>query len=76
VEGMKAITSQLQRIHLTDLPMIPLWYNGMWSQVSDAVWTNWPNADGNQYLPTTWRGYWQMGGIRMLDALQHPEPAA
>ncbi len=76
VEGMKAITSQLQKIHLTDLPMIPLWYNGMWSQVSDAVWTNWPSADGNQYLPTTWRGYWQMGGIRMLDALQHPEPAA
>ena len=70
VEGMKAITSQLQKIHLTDLPMIPLWYNGMWSQVSDAVWTNWPSADGNQYLPTTWRGYWQMGGIRMLDALR------
>ena len=44
VEGMKAITSQLQRIHLTDLPMIPLWYNGMWSQVSDAVWTNWPKC--------------------------------
>ncbi len=75
VEGMKAITSELQRIHLTDLPMIPLWYNGMWSQVSDAVWTNWP-SDGNHFLPTTWRGYWQMGGIRMLDALEHPEPAA
>ncbi len=75
VEGMKAITSQLQQIHLTDLPMVPLWYNGMWSQVSDAVWTNWPKADGNQYLPTTWRGYWQMGGLRMLDALEHPEPA-
>jgi peptide/nickel transport system substrate-binding protein len=75
VEGMKAITSQLQRIHLTDLPMIPLWYNGMWSQVSDAVWTNWPKADGEHFLPTTWRGYWQMGGLRMLDALGHPAPA-
>ncbi len=75
VEGMKAITSQLQRIQLTDMPIIPLWFNGMWSQVSDAVWTNWPADAGNHFLPTTWRGYWQMGGLRMLDALQHPEPA-
>ncbi|HSM32458.1 MAG TPA: ABC transporter substrate-binding protein [Anaerolineae bacterium] len=69
-EAIMAITSQLQAIHLADLPLTPLWYNGMWSQVSDAVWTNWPSADGNQYLPTTWRGFWQMGGIRMLDALE------
>ena len=76
LEGMKAITSQLQTIQLTDVPIIPLWYNGMWSQVSDAVWTNWPSDAGNHFLPSTWHGYWQMGGIRMLDALEHPEPAA
>jgi peptide/nickel transport system substrate-binding protein len=76
LEGMKAITSQLQTIQLTDVPIIPLWFNGMWSQVSDAVWTNWPSDAGNHFLPSTWRGYWQMGGLRMLDALQHPEPAA
>jgi peptide/nickel transport system substrate-binding protein len=70
VEGMKAITLQLQRIQLTDMPMIPLWYNGMWSQASNAVWTNWPSDGGSHFLPTTWRGYWQMGGLRMLDALQ------
>jgi len=76
LEGMKAITSQLQTIQLTDVPIIPLWFNGMWSQVSDAVWTNWPSDAGNHFLPSTWRGYWQMGGLRMLDALEHPEPAA
>jgi len=76
LEGMKAITSQLQTIQLTDVPIIPLWFNGMWSQVSDAVWTNWPSDAGNHFLPSTWRGYWQMGGLRMLDALEHPAPAA
>ena len=29
----------------------------------------------NQGLPVTWNGYWQMGGIQMLDALEHPAPA-
>ncbi len=70
IEGMKAITSQLQQISLTDLPIIPLWYNGAWSQASNAVWTNWPSDDGNQFIPVTWGGYWQMGGIRWLDALE------
>ena len=70
IEGMKAITSQLQQISLTDLPIIPLWYNGAWSQASNAVWTNWPSDDGNHFIPVTWGGYWQMGGIRWLDALE------
>ncbi len=70
VEGMKAITSQLQTISLTDLPIIPLWYNGAWAQMSDAVWTNWPSDEGNHFIPVTWGGYWQMGGMRWLDALE------
>jgi peptide/nickel transport system substrate-binding protein len=75
VEGMKAITSQLQEIHLTDLPIIPLWYNGMWAQWSNAVWTNWPGSadDANHYLPATWNQYWDMTAILMLTELQ---PAA
>ena len=32
----RRITSKLQKIFLTDLPVIPLWYNGMWSQVSNV----------------------------------------
>lgn len=70
--AIKAITSQLQEITMTEFPTIPLWYNGLWSQVSNAVWTNWPSsADGaNHFLPATWRGYWNMSGIQMLLALK------
>ncbi|HUS70545.1 MAG TPA: ABC transporter substrate-binding protein [Anaerolineae bacterium] len=72
VEGMKAIISQLQEIHLTDLPIIPLWYNGMWAQWSSAVWTNWPGSgeDANHYTPATWNQYWNMTAILMLTELE------
>lgn len=69
---MKSLTSKLQTIQLTDMPVIPLWYNGIWSQVNNSVWTNWPAA-GNasaDNLPATWNGYWQMGGILMLTQLK------
>ncbi len=72
---MQSITSKLQTIFLTDLPVIPMWYNGMWSQVSNAVWTNWPSSEGdNHHLPSTWNGYWQLGAVLMLTELQ-PVPA-
>lgn len=68
LEGMKAVISKLQKIQLTDTPLIPMWYNGAWAQYSNAVWTNWPASDdkSNHYLPVTWRGYWNMTGILML----------
>lgn len=66
VSTMQAITSQLQKISLTDMPVIPLWYNGLWSQVSNVVWTNWPSDATYHALPATWNGYWQMGAIKML----------
>jgi len=70
--AMAAIISDLQEIFLTDLPIIPLWYNGLWAQYSDAVWVGWPGsgADQNHYLPATWRGYWNMTGILMLCDLE------
>ncbi|HEU5472347.1 MAG TPA: ABC transporter substrate-binding protein [Actinophytocola sp.] len=77
VDGMKRITAQLQRVQLAEMPVIPLWYNGLWSQVSNAVWTNWPAATDNapKYLPTTWRGYLQRGSIKMLADLKPAPPA-
>ena len=42
--AMKKITSQLQEIQLSELPVIPLWYNGLWAQASNTVWTGWPSA--------------------------------
>jgi peptide/nickel transport system substrate-binding protein len=75
--GMKAIMSKLQTIQLTDMPLIPMWYNGAWAQYSNAVWTNWPSSadDANHYLPVTWRGYWNMTGILMLCDLKPAPPA-
>ncbi|TDV44776.1 ABC transporter substrate-binding protein [Actinophytocola oryzae] len=72
--GMNAVTKQLQQIQLTDEPVIPLWYNGLWSQYSNSVWTNWPSdAEGAQVLPTMWHGYLQRGAIKMLAELK-PAP--
>jgi peptide/nickel transport system substrate-binding protein len=73
---MKTIASALQKIQLTDEPVIPLWYNGEWSQVNNSVWTNWPSDKGNQVQPATWNGYWQMGAIYMLTNLKAVAPAS
>jgi peptide/nickel transport system substrate-binding protein len=65
--GMKAACSQIQELMLTDMPMIPLWYNGMWAQWSNSSWTNWPTENSSApTLPTTWSGYWQLGGLMTL----------
>ena len=74
--GMQAVCSDIQEIMLTDVPMIPLWYNGLWAQFSSATSTNWPTegADTPNTLPSTWSGYWQLGGLLTLTTLE-PVPA-
>jgi peptide/nickel transport system substrate-binding protein len=76
VTAMKKIISQIQTIQLQDLPIIPLWYNGVWSQASNAVWTHWPAAatGSPHYVPCTWRGYWNMGAVLMLTELKLAAP--
>jgi peptide/nickel transport system substrate-binding protein len=70
-EGMLAATSAIQTAMLTDMPMIPLWYNGLWSQWSNSTWTGWPTESSeNQSLPSTWSGYWQLGGLQTLINLE------
>jgi len=71
-EGMKKVMSEIQRIHLTDMPAIPLWYNGLWAQWNTTYWTNWPSAKEGapKHLPCTWNGYWNMTAILMLTELK------
>lgn len=72
IEGMKAIISQIQRIQLTEMPAIPLWYNGLWAQWNETYWTGWPSAaeGAPKHLPCTWNGYWNMTAILMLTELK------
>ncbi len=71
-KAYKAQMSKLQKIFLQDLPVIPLWYNGMWAMFNTKYWTNWPSAKEGQYTPASWRNYWQMTSI---DMLTHLKPA-
>jgi peptide/nickel transport system substrate-binding protein len=76
IDGMREVMSDLQRIYFTDMPLIPLWYNPLWAQYSNAVWSNWPSAEegANHYLPASWRGYWNLSAIQMLCDLEPTPP--
>ncbi len=75
IEGMKAACAEIQELMLTEMPMIPLWYNGLWAQYSTSTWTNWPvDGSGSSALPVTWNGYWQMGGVQTLLELEPVNP--
>jgi peptide/nickel transport system substrate-binding protein len=69
------VTGQLQKIHLDELPIIPLWYNGLWAQSSVSVWKNWPSAaqGAPKTAPAMWRNWLELGGFETLTQLQ---PAA
>jgi peptide/nickel transport system substrate-binding protein len=68
--AIKQINSQLQAILMTDQPLIPLWYNGIWAQFTSKYWTNWPSSTSNPVIPAMWRGYMQMTGIDMITHLK------
>jgi peptide/nickel transport system substrate-binding protein len=68
-KAIKSLNDQLQTVLMKDLPLIPLWYNGIWSQMTSKYWTNWPSStSANKYIPVMWNGYLQMTGI---DTITH-----
>ncbi|GGL16325.1 ABC transporter substrate-binding protein [Planomonospora parontospora] len=71
-EGMKQVMSKIQAIHLDEMPIIPLWYNGLWSQVSNSSWTNWPSSVGDtpKTPPTMWRNWLELGGFETLTQIK------
>ncbi len=75
IARQKQIHGQIQKYILEDLPAIPLWYNGMWSQYNTTYWTNFPKSTGAglQTTPSVWNGYLNMTGI---DALARLKPRA
>jgi peptide/nickel transport system substrate-binding protein len=73
VAAAKAIHSKIQKYILEDLPAIPLWYNGLWSQANTTYWTNFPSAaSSRKFTPSVWNGYINMTGI---DALANLKPS-
>jgi peptide/nickel transport system substrate-binding protein len=75
--GEQKVISQIQSIFLDEMPVIPLWYNGLWAQANSTVWTNWPTENNpgttQSSLPTTRNNLWQMGSVLMLANLK-PAP--
>lgn len=68
--AMNKVISKIQKISMTQLSQIPLWYNGVWAQMTDQVWTNWPSSTSSRkYIPCMWRGYLQMTAIDTIDHL-------
>jgi peptide/nickel transport system substrate-binding protein len=66
-----SLNNQLQTTLMKDLPLIPLWYNGIWAQMTSKYWTNWPSAKSDrQYTPVMWGGYLQMTAIDMITHLK------
>ena len=69
--AIQQMNSSLQTTLMKDLPLIPLWYNGMWAQFTSKYWTNWPSSSSTrQYTPVMWGGYQQMTGIDMFTHLK------
>ncbi|MQM27401.1 ABC transporter substrate-binding protein [Glycomyces albidus] len=66
------LIGELQRISLQELPAIPIWYNGAWSQASNAVWTDWPSEETGIYS-SVWDDMAGLGAVRMLTQIRPVE---
>ncbi|WP_026116730.1 ABC transporter substrate-binding protein [Nocardiopsis valliformis] len=73
VAAAAEVTSQIQEIQLAELPAIPLWYNGLWSQQTNSTWTNWPSEQGTAGYATMWDGWFELGAIRTLAEIELAE---
>ncbi len=67
---LKDLFSKAQKILLTEMPAVPLWYNGLWFQASTMHWKNWPNEHNPYAYPCDWAGRWQLGGVIVLTKIQ------
>ncbi len=63
---LKELFAKAQKILLTQMPAVPLWYNGLWFQANSTHWTNWPTEKNPYAYPCLWSGRWQVGGLKVL----------
>ena len=50
----KDITNQLQQAMYDQVPVISMFYGGLWGLFSDKSYTNWPSKDNPYATPATW----------------------
>ncbi|MGZ4333418.1 MAG: ABC transporter substrate-binding protein [Gaiellaceae bacterium] len=75
-KAIASLNNQLQAILMKDMPLIPLWYNGIWAQMTSKYWTNWPSATSDRkFVPVMWNGYLQMTGIDTITHLKSTRAA-
>ena len=65
-QKLKELFSKAQKILLTEMPAVPLWYNGLWYHANTTYWKNWPNEKNPYAYPCLWAGRWQIGGLKVL----------
>jgi len=63
----REIISELQRIQLEEMPIIPMWYNGFWWQGTEGTWSCWANSEGPvRGYPVTVNNWLGFGSIEVL----------
>jgi peptide/nickel transport system substrate-binding protein len=68
-EQIKKVVTEISKLQLKDMPVIPLWYNGLWFQASSKHWENWPNEAKSYAYPCIWPNRWQFGAVEMLSQI-------
>ncbi|MEJ6949544.1 ABC transporter substrate-binding protein [Natronospora cellulosivora (SeqCode)] len=66
----QVVASFIQQRILEEMPVIPLWHNGLWAANTTANWTNWPSEDNPTGIACSWSAGWNLGFIRALIELE------
>lgn len=53
-DEQKEIVDQLQQIVYDEVPVVTMFYGGLWGLYSDKNFTGWPSEDNSYAPPTTW----------------------
>lgn len=53
-DEQKEIVDQLQQIVYDEVPVVTMFYGGLWGLYSDKNFTGWPSEDNPYAPPTTW----------------------
>ena len=71
---LDSIYAQLEKDFLTQLPEIPVWYNGAWFQGTTQYWADYPaSGTSDENTPVMWGGY--LGAMTTVYALAALRPA-